>query len=43
MSEELTKLSDLELLELYNEENNFVDYLEKLEEQALKDMGDQNE
>ena len=43
MSEELTKLSDLKFLELYKEEKKFTEYLEKLEEQAIKEMSDQNE
>lgn len=40
---ELDKLSNLELLELYKEEKDFTSYLEKLYEQALKEIEDNNE
>lgn len=40
---ELDKLSNLELLELYKEEKDFTAYLEKLYEQALKEIEDNNE
>ena len=40
---ELEKLSNLELLDLYKEEKDFTEYLEKLYEQAIKDSEAQNE
>ncbi len=40
---ELDKLSNLELLELYTEEKNFTEFLEKLYEQAKKEIEGQDE
>ena len=40
---ELDKLSNLQLLELYEEEKNFTDFLEKLYEQAKKEIEGQDE
>ena len=40
---ELEKLSNLELLDLYKEEKAFTEFLEKLYEQAKKEIEAQDE
>ena len=43
MDKELEHIKDLELLELYKEEKNFTEYLEKLYNDAKKELEENNE